>query len=72
MADKTRGYYYKYTVFRNDESSEVGGKHHTCDYLVLDLDHRDNYIEAAVRAYAEACKDDYPILSEDLLKKLCE
>lgn len=70
MADKNRGYYYKYTVFRNDGSSEVGGKHHDCDYLVLDLDHRDRYIEAAVMAYAEACKDDYPVLSKDLIDKL--
>lgn len=69
MGDKTRGLYEKYTVTRNDGSSEPGGKHHGCEYFVLDLTH-DPHASAALRAYADSCAADYPLLAADLRSKL--
>jgi hypothetical protein len=65
--DKNRGLYGKYFVERTDGSSASGGKHHNCEYFVLDLTH-DKHAPAALRAYAESCKDEYPQLAADLLK----
>lgn len=62
-ADKTRGLYKKYDITRlNDEE----GKHDACEYFVLDLTH-DKFAVPALRAYAEACRGEYPKLAEDLL-----
>ena len=69
MGDKTRGLYDKFTVIRNDFSDGPGGKHYNCEYLVLDLTH-DQFAIPAARAYAEACRAEYPLLAEDLDKKL--
>lgn len=67
MGDKTRGLYNKFRVDRTDGSSEPGGKHHQCEYFVLDLTH-DKYAMAALRAYASACENEYPLLAADLRK----
>ena len=65
MGDKTRGLYEKFTVYRNDGSSVVGGKHNGCRYFVVDLDH-DKHATAALMAYAASCGDEYPLLARDL------
>lgn len=65
VSDATQGIYHKFNVTRTDGSSEPGGKHENCRYFVLDLDH-DPHAPAAIRAYAESCKDTHPALSADL------
>lgn len=60
--DQQVGVYRKYYVERlNDEQ----GKHKHCDYFVLDPRH-DPFAIEALRAYAKACKDEYPLLANDL------
>ena len=66
MRDKTRGLYNKFSVTRTDGSSEPGGKHDGCHYFVLDLSH-DPHAVAALRAYAQSCEKDYPLLAADLI-----
>lgn len=66
MGNKNRGLYEKFTVTRNDGSSEPGGKHHGCEYFVLDLTH-DKHAAAAALAYAHSCAAEYPLLASDLL-----
>jgi len=68
MRDKIRGLYNKFRVERVDGSSEPGGKHHGCEYFVLDLTH-DKHARAALLAYAESCKEEYPLLAADLFQK---
>ena len=66
MGDKTRGLIPdKFYVERSDGQSEQGEKHDGCEYFVLDLDH-DPYAIPALKAYAEACRDEYPHLARDL------
>jgi hypothetical protein len=65
MGDKTQGMYQKFTVIRNDGSSADGGKHAGCDYFVLDLSH-DPHAIPALSAYADSCRDEYPLLADDL------
>lgn len=65
MSDNNLGLYRRYRVERTDGSSEPGGKHHECAYFVLDLIH-DKHAKAALLAYAESCKEEYPLLSHDL------
>lgn len=69
MGDKSRGLYNKFRIQRADGSHKFGGKHHGCQYFVLDLTH-DKHAKAALLAYAESCKDEYPFLSHDLLCQL--
>lgn len=69
MGDKTRGLYRKFQVTRTDGSSGPGGKHVGCDYFVLDLTH-DEFALEALAAYAFACKDKYPLLHADLVRKI--
>lgn len=66
--DKDRGLYRKFHVSRVDRSSRQGGKHHGCEYFVLDLNH-DQFAPAALRAYAFACAKDFPALAHDLWRK---
>jgi hypothetical protein len=66
MNDKTRGLYHKFNVERTDGSSAPGGKHHGCEYFVLDLTH-DKHAKAALHAYARSCLREYPALADDLL-----
>lgn len=73
MGDPNRGIYHKFTVTRTDGTSAPGGKHDACFYFVLDLDH-DPHAKAALAAYAESCRADYPLLAKDLdgMVKGCE
>ncbi len=63
--DMQRGLYGKYVVERNDGRSAAGERHHGCEYYVLDLNH-DPFALPALRAYAEACRGQYPALAVDL------
>lgn len=69
MTDRQCGLYGKYRVERLDGSSAPGGKHERCDYFVLDILH-DDYAKAALRAYADACQEDYPQLAADLRSRI--
>ncbi|GGX01692.1 hypothetical protein [Undibacterium macrobrachii] len=60
-----QGVFNKFIVRRVDGSDANGGKHHGCRYFVLDLDHDVN-APAAMRAYAEKCKESHPALSQEL------
>lgn len=71
MSDKKRGLYLKFEVTRTDGSSEPGGKHHGCEYFVLDLTH-DKHAKAALLAYAESCELEYPLLAADLRARFPE
>ena len=63
--DSSRGLYNKYQVVRTDGSSAPGGRHAECEYFVLDMAH-DPHARAAILAYAESCKSEFPLLSQDL------
>ncbi|KKL96409.1 hypothetical protein LCGC14_1844760 [marine sediment metagenome] len=65
MDAKKIGIYRKFEVRRVDGRSAEGEKHHGCFCFVLDVDH-DPFSIAALKAYAEACKKDYPALAEDI------
>lgn len=67
--DKKRGVYRKYKVTRTDGSHKKGGKHENCSYYVLDLEH-DEFALPALKAYAKACKKQFPKLAADLQKVL--
>jgi len=60
--DSKRGLYRKYEVRRLDDPNE---KHIDCSYYVLDCDH-DRFAAPALRAYADACAAEYPLLARDL------
>lgn len=64
-----QGVFRKFDVRRVDGSDAPGGKHYGCEYFVLDVDH-DVHAPAALRAYAQACKDTHPLLSQELIAKL--
>ena len=66
MGDRNAGLYNKFTVQRTDGKSGEGQKHESCEYFVLDLTH-DEFAAPALRAYAMACRHEYPKLSHDLL-----
>jgi hypothetical protein len=69
MDDKRKiGIYAKFRIERTDGQSAPGCKHDGCEYFVLDLDH-DKFSIPAIEAYAEACKDEYPVLAEELKEK---
>lgn len=63
-----QGLFNKFEVYRTDRTDVIGGKHHKCDYFVLDLTH-DKHAPAALLAYAESCKATHPHLSADLLAR---
>lgn len=63
--DYNRGLYRKFEVTRTDGSSEPGKKHHRCRYFVLDVDH-DQFSGAALKAYADACREKFPKLAKDI------
>lgn len=65
LSDKEQGLYDKYIVLRTDGSSGKGDKHENCNYFVLDLNH-DKHAIAALDAYAESARLEYPQLSEDI------
>ncbi len=63
--DEDRGLYRKFDIRRLDGSSRKGRKHHGCHYFILDLDH-DPFAVPALRAYADACRSEFPLLAADL------
>ncbi len=71
MGNREQGLYDKFEVKRTDGSSAEGGKHHGCEYFVLDLTH-DRFAGEALIAYANACQEEYPLLARDIALKLCE
>jgi len=60
--DSQRGLYRKYRVER---LYDVDGKHDDCFYFVLDTAH-DPYAFVALKAYAAACRGEYPELAKDI------
>lgn len=68
--DRNKGLFEKFHVVRTDGQSGFGRKHHACDYFVLDLS-CDPFALPALRAYADACRGEYPTLAFDLDAK-CE
>lgn len=71
MGDKSRGIYDKFRIERTDGKHRPGEKHDGCEYFVLDLTH-DRYAVYALISYAAACKGEYPLLSDDLKRKVRE
>jgi hypothetical protein len=66
VADKQEaGLHSKFYVERTDGQSAPGAKHDGCHYFVLDATH-DPHAKAALLAYADSCKVEYPILAQDL------
>jgi hypothetical protein len=59
------GLYRKFEVRRTDGSDGPTGKHADCNYFVLDITH-DPFAIPALKAYAAACRKEYPNLSADL------
>jgi hypothetical protein len=60
-----QGLYGKFRIERTDGSSAPGGKHHDCDYFVLDVTH-DKHAKAALAAYADAAEATHPQLAADM------
>jgi hypothetical protein len=65
MDKRRKGIYKKFFVERTDGSSGNGGKHEHCQYFVLDVTH-DPFAIPALKAYADACAEEYPVLSVEL------
>lgn len=66
MDDPEKGFYQKFVVNRVDgRDRKMGDKHYACQYLVIDMDH-DPFGLPAIRAYADACENEYPTLARDL------
>jgi hypothetical protein len=64
------GLYNKFIVRRTDGKDAPGQKHDGCYYFVLDTTH-DPHAKAALRAYADSCESEYPLLAADV-RKLAE
>lgn len=62
---QSQGLYDKFIVMRTDGSDCSGGKHHGCEYFVLDVTH-DPHARPALEAYAAACVSEYPQLAADI------
>lgn len=60
-----RGLTGKFGVWRTDGADMPGGKHHGCDYFVLDLTH-DHAAVVAVLAYADAVAETRPRLAVEI------
>lgn len=71
MGDRRRGVYQKFVVKRTDGKHRKGKKHENCFYFVLDCDH-DPHAKAALRAYADSCLAEYPLLARDIFGILRE
>ena len=63
-----QGIFRKFEVSRVDGSDALGGKHHNCEYFVLDITH-DPYALNALDAYAKACSETHQQLSVELARK---
>lgn len=60
-----QGLFRKFDVRRTDGSDQPGGKHHGCDYFVIDVTH-DQHAAAALTAYADAVAATHPMLAADM------
>jgi hypothetical protein len=60
-----QGVFRKFEVRRVDGSDQPGGKHHGCEYFVLDVEH-DPHAKAALLAYANSCALTHPALAADM------
>ena len=60
-----QGLYRKFDVRRTDGSDAPGGKHHGCEYFVLDVQH-DPHALPAITAYANSVERSHPHLAKDL------
>ena len=67
--DYELGLYRKFDVTRTDGKSEPGQKHANYRYFVLDVDH-DQFSVPALKAYADACREKFPRLAEDIDRTL--
>lgn len=67
-SNREQGLYRKYDVRRTDGSDATGGKHHGCEYFVLDTRH-DKLAMVALTAYAIAAQAEYPDLARDLAER---
>ena len=65
----SRGLSDKFEVHRKYGTDAPGGKHHGCQYFVLDVTH-DPHARPALLAYAQSCRAEYPLLAEDIERKL--
>ena len=63
-----QGVFRKFNVQRTDGSDQPGGKHHECEYFVLDVAH-DQHAKPALEAYAVACATTHPQLSADMRER---
>lgn len=66
---EAQGLFQKFTVTRTDGSDLPGGKHHGCEYFVLDLG-CDPHAIPALEAYAKSCENTHPALASDLVKRI--
>ena len=71
MSKKDIGLYNKYIVYRGDGADRLGEKHDGCDYFVLDITHDPHALPALI-AYADSCEQDYPLLAQDLRRKVLD
>lgn len=71
MSKQQIGLFNKFCVTRTDGKDAVGKKHHGCRYFVLDITH-DKFAAAALKAYADACRSEYPLLAKDLYSISCD
>jgi len=65
IPDTERDLYPKYHIYNFDNEM----KHKYCFYFVLDL-HHDEFAEAAIWTYINACQEKYPELANDLHAKM--
>jgi len=63
--EQEQGFYGKYLVRRLGDKAK---KHLDCEYFVLDLRH-DKFAAPALRAYSNACREEFPALANDLRDK---
>jgi hypothetical protein len=68
---KKLGILKRFDVYRVDGRDQLGEKHHDCEYFVLDLTH-DPFAIPAIRAYADACKEEFGVLAFNLYEKAKE
>lgn len=62
VSDEAKRLYRKYRVTRIDDAT---GKHDGCEFFVLDWMH-DRFAVPAIRAYADACAAEFPLLATEL------
>lgn len=63
--DNQRGVYRRYEVNRVNEAGEILPGYEDRTYYVLDV-FNDPFAVDALRAYAKACRSEYPALANDL------